>query len=82
MSSNYDILFEKVKIGPVTAPNRFFAVPHATGHGWNQPNGAIALRKMKAEGGWGTVAVQITEIWLNTEFEGGRHKRRIEMIDQ
>ena len=27
-------------------------------------------------------AVQITEVWLNTEFEGGRHKRRIEMIDQ
>ena len=68
MSSNYDILFEKVKIGPVTAPNRFFAVPHATGHGWNQPNGAIALRKMKAEGGWGTVAVQITEISPNSDF--------------
>jgi hypothetical protein len=25
----YDILFEPVKIGPVTAPNRFYAVPHA-----------------------------------------------------
>lgn len=60
--SAYDILFEPVKIGPVTAPNRFFAAPHATGHGWNQPSGAIALRGMKAEGGWGTVAVQITEI--------------------
>ena len=59
---SYDILFEPVSIGPVTAPNRFFAVPHATGHGWSQPNGAIALRGMKAEGGWGTVAVQITEI--------------------
>ena len=59
---SYDILFEPVSIGPVTAPNRFFAVPQATGHGWSQPNGAIALRGMKAEGGWGTVAVQITEI--------------------
>jgi dimethylamine/trimethylamine dehydrogenase len=58
MPNRYDVLFEKVKIGPVTAPNRFFAVPHATGHGWNQPSGAIALRGMKAEGGWGTVAVQ------------------------
>jgi len=58
----YSVLFESVKIGPVTAPNRFYAVPHATGHGWNQPHGAIALRAMKAEGGWGTVAVQITEI--------------------
>ena len=62
MSNHYDILFEEVNIGPVTAPNRFYAVPHATGHGWNQPNGALALRKMKAEGGWGVVAMSITEI--------------------
>ena len=60
--AHLDVLFEPVRIGPVTAPNRFYAVPHATGHGWNQPSGAIALRAMKAEGGWGTVAVQITEI--------------------
>lgn len=58
----YNILFESVKIDPVTALNRFYAVPHATGHGWLQPNGANALRGMKAEGGWGTFAVQITEI--------------------
>ncbi len=58
----YQCLFEPLRIGPVTAPNRFYAVPHATGHGWNQPHGAIALRAMKAEGGWGTVCVQITEI--------------------
>jgi dimethylamine/trimethylamine dehydrogenase len=64
----YNILFEPVQIGPVTAPNRFYAVPHATGHGWNQPHGAIALRAMKAEGGWGTVAVQITEIAADTDM--------------
>lgn len=58
----YDILFEPVKIGPVTAPNRFYAVPHATGHGHLQPNGSIALRAMKAEGGWGVVSMQIAEI--------------------
>ena len=56
------VLFEPVSIGPLTAPNRFYAVPHATGHGWTQPSGAIALRAMKAEGGWGTVAVQMTEV--------------------
>lgn len=67
-SSPYDILFEPVQIGPVTAPNRFYAVPHATGHGWAQPNGAIALRAMKAEGGWGTVAVQICEISPDTDM--------------
>ena len=66
--SRYDVLFEPVPIGPVTAPNRFYAVPHATGHGWNQPSGAIALRGMKAEGGWGTVSVQISEISADTDM--------------
>ena len=31
MNPNYEILFEPVKIGPVTAPNRFYQVPHANG---------------------------------------------------
>ncbi|MCY4138610.1 MAG: NAD(P)-binding protein [Rhodobacteraceae bacterium] len=70
-AGKFGVLFEPVRIGPVTAPNRFFAVPHATGHGWNQPNGAIALRAMKAEGGWGTVAVQITEISPDSDM--GNH---------
>ena len=67
-SSPYDILFTPIKIGPVEAPNRFFAAPHSTGHGWTEPNGAIALRAMKAEGGWGTVAVGLTEISPNSDF--------------
>ncbi|MGI9509264.1 MAG: FAD-dependent oxidoreductase, partial [Geminicoccaceae bacterium] len=57
-----------VEIGPVTAPNRFFAVPHATGHGFSQPQGAAALREMKAEGGWGTVSVQITEVSADSDM--------------
>ena len=32
----YDILFEPVQIGPVTAKNRFYQVPHCTGLGWLQ----------------------------------------------
>ena len=67
-SSPYDILFTPIKIGPVEAPNRFFAAPHSTGHGWTEPKGAIALRAMKAEGGWGTVAVGLTEISPNSDF--------------
>ena len=59
---NYDILFEPVKIGPVTAPNRFFSVPHANGHSPLMPNGSIKMREMKAEGGWGTVCMQLAEI--------------------
>ena len=44
MSNPYDILFEPVKIGPVTAPNRFYSVPHATGHSPMMPNGSIGMR--------------------------------------
>ncbi len=62
MDERYNILFEPVKIGPVTAPNRFFAVPHATGHSPLMPNGSIAMREMKAMGGWGTVCMQLAEI--------------------
>ena len=28
------------------------------------------------------VAAEIVDIWLDTEFEGGRHKRRTDMIDE
>ena len=66
--SQYKALFAPLKIGPVTAPNRFFASPHSTGHGWTEPKGAIALRAMKAEGGWGTVAVGLTEISPNSDY--------------
>ncbi|MEL7154011.1 MAG: hypothetical protein AAFN51_09545, partial [Pseudomonadota bacterium] len=65
---HHKMLFDPVQIGPVTAPNRFWAVPHATGHGWSQPNGSIALRAMKAEGGWGVVSMQITEIAADADM--------------
>lgn len=60
--ARYDILFEPVKIGPVTARNRFYAAPHATGHSPLQPNGSIAMRETKARGGWAVVANQLSEI--------------------
>jgi len=57
MSRNrrYDILFEPVKIGPVTAPNRFYCVPHALGTGQQMPHTRAAMREVRAEGGWGVV---------------------------
>jgi dimethylamine/trimethylamine dehydrogenase len=57
MSRNprYDILFEPVKIGPVTARNRFYGVPHASGMTNTMPRMRAAFRGMKAEGGWGVV---------------------------
>jgi dimethylamine/trimethylamine dehydrogenase len=51
----FDVLFEPVKIGPVTAPNRFYCVPHASGMTNSMPRMRAALRGMKAEGGWGVV---------------------------
>ena len=58
----YDILFEPVKIGPVTAKNRFYQVPHCTGDGWLRPRMLAALRAMKAEGGWGVVCTEYCSI--------------------
>ncbi|MDH3762030.1 MAG: FAD-dependent oxidoreductase [Gammaproteobacteria bacterium] len=58
----YDILFEPVSIGPVTAPNRFYQTPHATGMGNMKPNSSAALRALKAEGGWGVVCTEYCSI--------------------
>ena len=57
MSRNphYDILFEPVKIGPVTAPNRFYQVPFASGAGQQMPHTRASMREVRAEGGWGVV---------------------------
>ena len=43
----YDILFEPVKIGPVTAKNRFFQVPHCTGMGYMMPKTLAVMREVK-----------------------------------
>ena len=56
--SRYDILFEPVQIGPVTAKNRFYQVPHCTGTGWLRPHMLAELRGTKAEGGWGVVCTE------------------------
>ena len=55
MNERYKILFEPVQIGPVTAKNRFYQVPHAMGAGNDMPNTRAAQRGIKAEGGWGVV---------------------------
>jgi dimethylamine/trimethylamine dehydrogenase len=58
----YDVLFEPVAIGPVTARNRFFQVPHCNGMGYRDPSALAAMRGVKAEGGWAVVATEETEI--------------------
>jgi len=50
-----DVLFEPVRIGPVTAPNRFYQVPHASGMTNALPRVRAAFREAKAEGGWGVI---------------------------
>ena len=58
----YDILFEPLKIGPVTAKNRFYQVPHCTGMGYLRPRMLAEMRGMKAEGGWGVVCTEYNSI--------------------
>ena len=62
MDPAHAILFEPVRIGPVTAPNRFYQTPHATGFGWQRPQSGAALRGVKAEGGWGVVCTEYCSI--------------------
>ncbi len=58
----YDILFEPVKLGPVTTKNRFYQVPHCTGMGWVRPRTLAEMRGVKAEGGWGVVNTEYCSI--------------------
>ncbi|MDI3337953.1 FAD-dependent oxidoreductase [Defluviimonas aestuarii] len=58
----FDILFQPLKIGPVTTPNRFWQVPHCTGMGFALPATLAAMRGVKAEGGWGVVNTEYCSI--------------------
>ena len=58
----FDILFEPVRIGPVTSRNRFYQVPHCTGMGYMMPKTLAAMREVKAEGGWGVVCTEYCSI--------------------
>ncbi len=58
----YDILFEPMQIGPVTAKNRFYQVPHCTGMGHLRPRTLAEMRRVKAEGGWGVICTEYNSI--------------------
>src|SRR6187455_952086 len=58
----YDPLFEPIRIGPVTAKNRFFQVPHCNGMGHAMPQAHAAMREVKAAGGWAVVSTEECEI--------------------
>ena len=55
INPRYKILFDPIKIGPKTAKNRFYQVPHAMGSGNDMPNTRAAQRGIKAEGGWSVI---------------------------
>ncbi|MEE4239376.1 MAG: FAD-dependent oxidoreductase [Anderseniella sp.] len=64
----YDILFEPVQIGPLTAKNRFYQVPHCNGGGYRDPSAAAAMRGVKAEGGWGVIFTEQCEMHQTSEI--------------
>lgn len=66
-ASPYAILFEPVKIGPVTTKNRFYQVPHANGMGDLFPEANRAYRAMRAEGGWGVVSSSACDMHFTSD---------------
>ena len=64
----YDILFQPLPIGPVVAKNRFYQVPHCNGAGYRDPSAAAAMRGTKAEGGWGVIFTEQTEMHHTSEI--------------
>lgn len=64
----YDILFQPMQIGPVTAKNRFYQVPHCNGGGYRDPSAAAEMRGIKAEGGWGVIFTEQCEMHHTSEI--------------
>ena len=58
----YDILFEPIRIGPVTARNRFYQVPHCNGLARLHPQAAAGMRRVKAAGGWAVINTEEVEL--------------------
>nr|WP_286193808.1 FAD-dependent oxidoreductase [Tropicibacter sp. R16_0] len=57
-----------MKIGPLTAKNRFYQVPHCNGGGYRDPSAAAAMRGIKAEGGWGVIFTEQCEMHHTSEI--------------
>lgn len=64
----YEILFTPLQIGPHLAKNRFYQVPHCNGGGYRDPSAAAEMRRTKAEGGWGVIFTEQTEIHQTSEI--------------
>jgi dimethylamine/trimethylamine dehydrogenase len=66
--SRFDVLFEPVSIGPVTAKNRFYQVPHCNGMGFNWPQSHASMREAKAEGGWAVICTEECMIHPSSDY--------------
>ncbi|MDO7708058.1 MAG: FAD-dependent oxidoreductase, partial [Paracoccaceae bacterium] len=60
--------FEQVKIGPLTAKNRFYQVPHCNGGGYRDPSAVAEMRGIKAQGGWGVIFTEQCEMHHSSEI--------------
>jgi dimethylamine/trimethylamine dehydrogenase len=67
-ASPFDILMEPVEIGPVTAKNRFYQVPHCNGMGYRDVTAHAEMYAVKAEGGWAVVCTEQAEIHQSSEI--------------
>jgi dimethylamine/trimethylamine dehydrogenase len=67
MDPRHAVLFEPVRIGPKTLPNRFYQVPHASGFGASRPRTQAAFRAIKAEGGWGGVCTDYAPVSADSD---------------
>ena len=77
----YDVLFEPVKIGPLTTKNRFWQVPHCSGMGYRYPNAEAQMRGIKAEGGWGVISTQEGEIHPTSDISPANEARNWDGAD-
>ena len=66
-NSRYDPMFASIQLGPVTAPNRFYQVPHCSGMGYHRPQMMAVMRGVKAEGGWGVVCTEYCSIHASSD---------------
>jgi dimethylamine/trimethylamine dehydrogenase len=62
LSPRHALLFEPLRVGPKTLPNRFYQVPHASGFGSERPRTQAAFRGIKAQGGWGGVCLDYSPV--------------------
>ncbi len=71
----HDVLFEPMAIGPVTAKNRFYQVPHCNGMGRTFPSSMAAMRGVKAEGGWAVVSAEQVDFHPSSDITPGTECR-------